>query len=30
MLDWDIKLESVLAAEYFESAIVGRHEARNT
>lgn len=30
MLDWDIKLESVLARQYFESTIVDRYEVRNT
>jgi len=30
MLDWDIKLGSVLAREYFESAIAEKHEVRNS
>jgi len=30
MLDWDIKLGSALAREYFESAIAEKHEVRNT
>jgi hypothetical protein len=30
MLDWDLKLGSTLAREYFESAIAEKHEVRNT
>ena len=30
MLDWDIKLGSALAREYFESAIAEKYEVRNT